>query len=403
VADGELYDPYSDEVRADPYGVYRRLRDERPLYRNERRGFWALSRFDDVRAVLADWETYTTTQGSYLQRPESGTAFLPMMVTMDPPRHTKLRALVSRAFTPRLVAELEPAVRRTAAELVDAFVQRGTADLATELAGPLPTAVIADLLGVPRADLPAFRRWSDALIQAGDPEAVEAQAAAAAASAELYAYFGALIDERRAAPVAAGDLVGSLLAASVDGEQLGRDELLGFCFLLLVAGNETTANLIANGALALAAHPDQRAEVAADPSLVPGAVEECLRFDSPITSMGRLVTRDVEWYGRSVPAGDRILVVFGAAHRDERAFEDPDRFDVHRRLPHQLGFGHGIHSCLGAALARLEARAAFEQLLGRLPDYAVCGPVERLRSGPVRGVTHVPIAFTPGDRHPPGG
>ena len=385
-----LYDPFDPLVQEDPYPTYRRLRDEHPVYRNEERSFWALSRFADVWEAVHDPTTFSSAQGIFPTPGDMMTeAFFPMMIMMDPPRHTALRALVSRAFTPRAIAQREASIRTVARELIGAFGE-GSCDLVEGLASPLPTIVIADLLGVPRDDRGDFRQWSDHLVQA-DPADPESSASALAGATRLYEYFGVILAERRERP--RDDLVSALLEAEVDDVRLTEEELLGFCFLLLVAGNETTTNLISNAAVLLAEHPDARARVAAEPALLPGAIEEALRVDSPVQGLARTLTRTVELHGEQLVAGDRVLLLYGSANRDEREFPDPDRFDVDRRSDRQLAFGHGVHYCLGASLARLEARIAFEELLAAAPAYEVAGPVERIHSGPIRGLAHLPIEF----------
>jgi cytochrome P450 len=385
------FDPYGDECHRDPYPVYRALRDHDPVYHDEERGFWALSRFADVLGALHAPTTFLNGDGISLEGQARSPH--PMIITMDPPRHDQLRALVARGFTARPVAAWEPAFRALARELIDAFADAGRVDFVEAYSGALPLLVIGNLLGIPRDGLAEFRRLGDALMNQdpADPASIEAGKAASAAILEG---IKGVIGERRRRP--GDDLVSSLLSATVDGEHLRDDEVIGFCYLLILAGTETTANLLANGVLALAAHPDQRAELRTDPSLLPGAIEEMLRWDSPVQSDARTTATAVELHGTVIPAGEKVLVLFGSAGRDEREYPGPDRFDIHRRIERHVTFGHGIHYCLGAALARLEAQVTFEELLARLPDWDVDadpGALPRVRSYMVRGPSSLPLAW----------
>jgi len=384
----QLYDPYDHRVHADPYPIYRELRDRYPLYYNEEKNFWALTRFDDVLNAANDFETFSSEGGITI---DGGGNQFPMMILMDPPRHDRLRSIVSRAFTSRRVAQIEPRIRKLADDLMDEFISKGGGDLVDALASPIPSLVIADMLGVPGEDKAKFREWSDAAIRQ-DPNVPETQKAGMVAARALYEYFGHVVEERRKKP--AEDLVTALIHAEVDGERLTQQELLGFCFLLLVAGNETTTNLISNGAIVLAENPDQRRAIREDFSLLPKAVEEILRFDGPVQGLARTLTRDAELHGQKVAVGEKILLLYGAANRDERRFDQPDVFDVNRKQRSHLAFGQGRHFCLGAALARLEGQLAFEALLKRAPEYElVSGGREYLHSGPIRGLDKLMVGF----------
>lgn len=393
IAPADLYDPFDPAVQEDPYPVYARLRAEHPVYRAARSGTWVLSRFADVQAALLDPGTYSSASGIF---PVPGgmdmtQLFLPMMIMTDPPRHTQLRALVSRGFTARRIAALEPAVSTIAGELVDGFEGAGECDLVAEFAGPLPAMVIADLLGVPREDRAQFREWSRTLVQA-DPLTDQAGPGLAAAAA-LYEYFAGFLAERRARP--REDVISALVSAEVDGHRLSEEELLGFCLLLLVAGHETTTNLLANAAVVLAGHREARGRLVREPGLLPVAVEELLRYDSPVQGLSRTLSRDVTLHGTTMAAGDTVLVLFGSANRDEHAFPRADVFDLDRRPERHLAFGRGIHFCLGAALARVEARVALQVLLQRCPDWTVdLARAQRLRSGPVRGYAALPMNWS---------
>ena len=388
----ELYDPYSHELHDNPYPVYRTLRDEHPLYYCEARDIWVLSRFEDVWEAVHDQASFSSAQGVFPGMGEyNPEQMLPVMIMMDPPRHTQLRRLVNRAFTRRRIADREPAIRGIARGLVEALADAGTGDLVEDLAKPLPSIVIADLLGVPREDRKAFRQWSDQMIQDNpDDPAVAARAMEGAAS--LLAYFADLIAERRRSP--RDDLLTALITAEVDGEHLSEEELFGMCVLLLVAGNETTTNLVSNAAVLFAQNPGQWRAIVADPSLLPGAVEECLRVDSPVQALARTLTRPVVRHDRTMNEGDKVLLVYGSANRDEREFSEPDTFDIERTIDRQLAFGHGIHFCLGAPLARLEAQIAYSELLRRSPEWAVTGAPERMHSGPIRGLLRLPVSMS---------
>ena len=385
------FDPYDHALHEDPYPTYRVLRDKHPAYWNDRLRFWALSRHEDVLAALRDPTTFSSAKGITIDA--QGREFKPMMITMDPPAHTRLRNLVAKAFTPRRVAALELRIRAIAGELLDRLATRRTADLVEEFAWPLPSTVISELLGVPPADRASFRAWSGDLVRgAHTPDLGPARLrdAAMRAAMELYRYFGDLLAERRSTP--RDDLASALLAAEIDGRALSEDELLGFCFLLLIAGHETTANLLGNALLALARRPDARAALARDPALFATAVDELLRFDAPVQGLARTLTRDVELHGRRLQAGDKVLLLFGSANRDERVFAEPDRLVLERRPNAHLAFGHGTHACLGALLAETEARLGLALLLARLPEYEVVeAEVERLHSGPIRGLARLPV------------
>jgi cytochrome P450 len=384
------YSPFDPKVIADPYPVYRELRDHSPAYWSPDASSWVLSRYDDVSAALTDPATYSSASGIFPAPPgvDMTELFLPMLIMSDPPRHTQLRHLVSKAFTPRRIAGLETHIQTLVDDLLDKTPETGAWDFVSGFAGPLPAIVIADMLGVPREDRDRFRSWSTTLIQSNPIRGEFGPGLDAAAA--LYDYFTAFLAERRAHP--RDDLMTALVQAEVDGEHLSEEELLGFCLLLLVAGHETTTNLLSNSAVILAQHPESRRQLADNPDLVPAAVEELLRYDSPVQGLGRTLTRPVDLHGQSMKAGDTVLLLFGSANRDDHAFPDADHFDINRHPERQVAFGRGIHFCLGASLARLEARIALQALLARHRDWDVdLDSAVRLRSGPIRGYVSLPV------------
>lgn len=393
------FNPYDPKLHEDPYPVYRELRDRYPLYRNDELDFWALSRREDVAKALLSPNTYISGKGIAvgLGEPPAGsgaTASVPLLIMMDGHEHQQLRGLVSGAFSPRRVAALEPAIRKIATNLIDRLCDRAEPDLVLDFSNPFPTTVIAELLGVPSADHNQFKEWSNKITQF-DPAKTDGvhPSAESGPAAELAAYLVAVIEERRKEP--RDDLLSRLIAAEVEGRKLSLPELIGFSFLLLVAGHETTTNLISNALVLLDQYPDERKKLIEDPSLIPNAVEEFLRFDAPVQGLARTLTRDVEWHGETIPEGGQVLLLFASANRDERYFSEPDRFDVTRSAKDHLAFGFGKHFCLGSGLARLEARIAFETLLARIPDFRLCDDkVERLCSGPIRGAVKLPVALS---------
>ena len=384
------YSPFDPEVIADPYPVYRELRDKAPAYWSPEASSWVLSRYDDVCAALTDPATYSSASGIFPTPPgvDMTQLFLPMLIMSDPPRHTQLRHIVSKAFTPRRIAGLETSIHTIVDDLLNQAPDAGTWDFVSGFAGPLPAIVIADMLGVPREDRQQFRTWSTTLIQSNPTRGEFGPGLDAAAA--LYDYFSAFLAERRTDP--RDDLMTALVHAEVDGQHLSEEELLGFCLLLLVAGHETTTNLLSNSAVVLAHHPESRWQLADNPDLVPPAVEELLRYDSPVQGLARTLTRQVDLHGQRMKAGDTVLMLFGSANRDDQAFPDADHFDIHRSPDRQVAFGRGIHFCLGAALARMEARIALQALLTRHRDWDVdLDSAARLRSGPIRGFASLPV------------
>ena len=387
--------PFSYEFHEDPYPIYRWLRDDVPLYRNERLDFWALSRFRDVLPALVDWETYSSVEGIVLERldPRMLEA-TPMMIFLDPPRHDRLRKLVSRAFTPRRVASLEPFVRAIAVRLLEPLAAQGGGDFVKDFSTPLPMDVIFTLLGVPEADRRQLREWMDLALDR-DPDTPTIPARALEASLHQMRYWYELLGELRRRPT--DGLMCALLEAELETDdgptRLTDGEIVGFCSLLGGAGNETTTKLLANAAVLFARHPLEYRKVLENPARIPDAVEEILRHSSPAQYAARTVTRDVEWYGETVPRGARILLLIGAANRDEREYRDPECFDIDREIPEPLGFGQGVHFCLGASLARLESRVALEEFVRRFPRYTVDeAGCRRVHMSNVHGFESVPFS-----------
>jgi cytochrome P450 len=388
------FNPFDYEMHENPYPTYARLREEAPCYHNQEMGFWVLSRFDDVLEGYRDWENFTSTKGIALE--EVGTASAPSMIGMDPPVQTKLRKLVVRAFNPKRVGALEPRIRALTTGFLDELVEEGACDLIERFAALLPSDVISTLLGAPAEDHASLRIWTETMMHRADGVSAIPKAASLA-SKNLLEYFAGLIAAKRKKP--AEDLVSGLVEADLDGRRLTDPEILGFCFLLISGGNETTEKLIANTIHQLSRHPDQRAEIIANPTLIPDAIEESLRFRSPTQYMVRATTGEVERHGQRIPEGGRVVLLIGAANHDPRRFVDPGRFDIKRKMAQHLAFGFGVHFCLGARLARLEAKIAMEEIHKRLPDYQVDeSGVSVVHAGNVAGLATLPISFTPSNR-----
>lgn len=395
-ADVLEFDPYSDVFFDDPYDVYRRLRDEAPVYRNDHYGFYALSRYDDVVAASRDWRTFTSTEGITLdvlcdpttQGPTPGGTPAGQIIFMDPPDHDRMRNLVSRVFTPKAVADLEPMIRGLIRRhLDDALAGGPDFDAVADFSGPFPVEVISTMLGVPEGDRQQIRHWTDAMLsrEPGDPKPTQP---GMEAGLNLGIYVYELAQAKRARPEP--DMISGLCEAGLTDE-----EVAGFSILLAAAGSETVTKLVGNGAVLFARHPDQWRLVRQDRELLVPAVEEILRYWAPSQYQGRWATQATAWHGVEIPAHSPVVLVTGAANRDERAYPDPDRFDVRRPLKLNVGFGHGIHTCLGAALARLESRIAFEELADRCVELTVDeSQCRRVNMSNVAGYSSVPVTVS---------
>jgi cytochrome P450 len=402
LADIDLTDPDRFAAAGPPHEAFRLLRAEAPVYRHPGRhgdDFWVITRYADVRRVSLDQATFSSARRSTILRewtPEELEGLRHQMINMDPPRHTKYRRIVNLGFSPKMVNRLEPHIRQMSNRIIDTVASRGECDFVTAVAAELPLQVIVEMMGVPIEDRHLVFDWSNKMIGFDDPEYSASADTGAMAAAEMYMYAQELATARRRCP--RDDLASVLLHAEVEGERLSELDFNSFFLMLLVAGNETTRNLISGGMLVLLEHPAERARLLADPRLMPAAVEEMLRWVSPVMYFVRTATRDVELHGQTVREGERVTIWYGSANRDAEVFPEPDRFDVRREPNDHLAFGIGPHFCLGANLARLEIRIMFEELLRRLPDLELAGPVVRLRSNFINGIKSMPVRFTP-ERH----
>lgn len=394
-----VLDPYDYDFHEDPYPYYKRLRDEAPLYRNEELGFWALSRHQDVLQGFRNSTTLSNKFGVSLDPASRGPHASKTMsfLAMDDPAHLRLRTLVSKGFTPRRIRELEPRVTEIAVQHLDTMLEKaadsggdGTVDYVDEFAGKLPMDVISELMGVPQKDRAQVRAWADGVMHR-DEGVTDVPPAAVEASINLIVYYQEMVAERRRK--ATDDLTTALLEAEIDGDRLTDDEILGFMFLMVIAGNETTTKLLANAAFWGAKFPDQLAPVYADLDRVPLWVEETLRYDTSSQILARTVAGELTLYDTTIPDGDVVLLLPGSAHRDERVFDNPDDYLIGREIGSKLvSFGSGAHFCLGAHLARMEARVALTELFKRIRGYEVDeANAVRVHSSNVRGFAHLPI------------
>lgn len=400
---GVVFNPFVPSFKKNPYLQYGRLRAGEPVHYSGALQAWVLTRYEDCLAMVRDHETFSSDSRNAAgpiadviarQRQQSTLGSADTILGLDPPRHTTLRALVSRAFTPRRVQELRPRIEDIARTLLDAADRNGRSgsefDLMEALAQPLPVIVIAELLGISPGDRLQFKEWSNTIAETTNLlQSEEMQERVRRTTEELVEYFGREIDARARAP--RDDLITALVQAEEDGQRLRREDVLAFCILLLVAGNETTTNLVGNGLAALLDHPEAVEALRAAPDGIPDAVEEMLRYDSPVQGLARFATRDTEIGGTRIGRGDILLAMVGAANRDPEVFPDPDAFDLERGGGRHLSFGQGVHYCLGAPLARLEADVVFRALLGRYETIEAAGPIERGGTLLLRGPVSFPV------------
>jgi cytochrome P450 len=386
------FDPYDVDIAKDPYPTYRRLREEAPLYYNEKYDFYAVSRYADCDAGLPDWQTFSSARGAILELIKANIELPPgTLIFEDPPVHDIHRSLLVKVFTPRRVSALEPQVREYCRRCLDPLVGEERFDLIAALGAEMPSKVIGMLLGIPESDQAAIREYVDNNLRTRAGEAMEIDDSNFV-SGDMFADY---VDWRAKHP--SNDLMTDLLNAEFDDENgvrrtLTRQEVLTYVTVVAGAGNETTTRLIGWMGSLLAEHPDQRADLVADPSLIPNAVEEVLRYQPPGPLVARYVTKDVELYGETVPAGSVMLFLLASANRDDRRFPDGDSFDIHRPVTQHLGFGYSVHYCMGAALARLEGRVALEELLARFPKWEVDRDGAKLgQTSTVRGWETLPI------------
>jgi cytochrome P450 len=378
------YDPL--KFYDDPYPVYRALRDAEPVYHNDERGVWVLSRYSDVQDAARDPGTFSNSRGVDID--VEAFSFGPGdFLDLDPPRHDELRQIVRQDFLPKRIKLLEEPMRRTVDELIDALIQRGSGDFAQDFAQRLPLLMICDLLGVPREDYALMEDWLVRTVERV-PDQVAIEDDFQKAGEEMYEYVAAAVADRARRP--RDDMFTTLAGAVKDG-RLAPEEIDGLTRVILIAGIHTTSTLISNSLLLLQPRPDDRRRLAAAPAAIPAAVEELLRYDSPIQWLGRTTIADARVGDVVIPAGEHVVLLWASANRDERKFSDPDTLDLRRMPKHHVAFGEGVHFCIGAPLARLESRIAFEILFKRIPEYEIVGPVERMFSRQERGISRLPV------------
>jgi cytochrome P450 len=389
------YSPYAYEIHEDPYPVYARMRAEAPVYRNDELDFWALSRHADVLAAFRNVDAFSNSFGVSLDPSAFGPDAHKFMsfLALDPPRHTRMRSLVGKGFTPSKVAQMEEGIRAIAVGHLGPALERGTFDFIADFAGKVPMDVISELVWVPPIDRGEIRRLADLVVHR-EEGILDVPQAGMDAALSLVGYYQGMVDERRAAP--RDDLTSALAVAELDGERLTDEEIVAFLFLMVVAGNETTTKLLGNAWYWAWRHPDQRAKPFEEMDRVSDWVEETLRFDTSSQMLLRVARTDLELHGARIGRGDRVLLLVGSANRDESVFPDPDRYDLDRDTSKLVSFGSGRHFCMGAPLARLEARVALRELLDRISDYEVHPDgLERVHSVNVRGLAALPTTVTP--------
>ncbi len=390
------FNPLSADFFYDPYETYRRMRDESPCYHSEQYGFYALTRYDDVVAAHRDWETFTSTRGISIDQLTGQSSFVPSsIIFLDPPEHETMRKLVSRVFTPRAVADLEPLIRRIIGGYLDRLDPGEEMDWLGDVAAPFPVEVISAILGIPEADRQQFRHWVDLLLWR-EPDNPGMTQEGMEAGIHLGAFVYELVREKRRRP--ADDMLSGLTQVEVEGDdgvpqRLTDEDIAGFATLIGAAGSETVTKMVGNGVVLFHRHPDEWRKVLDDPEAkLPVAMEEVLRYWAPSQYQGRFATRDSTWHGVEIPADAPVILVTGAANRDERAYPDPDHFDIDREPRLSVSLGHGIHLCLGAALARLESRIAFDEIRQRFPRFEVDEDgCERVHMSNVAGYSRVPV------------
>ena len=387
------FNPYDEKLQQEPFGIYEQLRTKQPVYYNERRGFWVISRYEDVKAAFRNHEQFSSAEGVTLIYDSDGRATdaslnADILITSDEPHHKRLRDLVQRAFTSRHIQKLEPRLRSIVSELFDEVLQGGQCDYAAEFAGVYPATVICELLGCDEEHRSLFKRTADDLVRNADSPLLETLKR----NEEMLTVVSAHVQARKERRE--DDLISALLDARIDGESLSDTDLFGFIFLLLIAGTETTTNLLTNALVFLEDNRMLRKRLVETPELVPQVIEELLRLESPVQGLSRTTRQKVIIAGTEIPAGERVLLLIGAANRDERKFNVPDAIDLSREQRDHLAFGYGVHFCLGASLARLEAKVGLEETLRRIPLYSIDRPAaQRLKSGPIRGFSRLPITF----------
>lgn len=387
------YDPFAARIQEDPYPYYRVLRDTYPVYYNERRDFWTLSRFADIQAAARQWEVYSNQNGVELDATQD---FYPdtfgpgIVINTDPPEHERIRKVVHKAFTPKQIQSLEGRIRTTVGELLDALTEQPKADLAEDFTWRLPVSTISYLLGFPEADHRYLERvmydFEARQSEPGEADHFDLPDRAQQAGEELAGYIAEAVSERRKRPK--DDLLSVIVEAERAG-QLAPDEPRGLTFILVMAGIDTTACLLSNTLHRLEDRPDDRRRLVEDPATIPGAVEEMIRWEAPVQGLARVATGDTTLHGETIPAGASVWLAYAAANRDERRFPDPDRLDLFREQRRHLGFGEGIHHCIGAPLARLESRIALQEFFGRFDEYEIVEPSERLHQHTTRGWSHL--------------
>ncbi len=402
--------------RYEQHGAFEALRRRPGLHWNDGnesvKGWWNITRYDDVLYVSRHPEVFSSeggiTQFEPVDPDEQVAAAAgngKMLITMDPPRHVKLRRLVNKGFTPRAVSAMESEIRQITNQLLDDIAKKGRCDFVLDVSAQLPLAVICGMMGLERKDWDLMFQLTNKVLGQGDPEyqtdvpedqrgTIEAaRITGNMGTMQMFGFFAQLLQQRQANK--GHDLVSILVDSEVEGEKLTEEDILWFCFLLILAGNETTRNAISGGLVALCEHPEQRARLQADMSLLPQAVEEILRWVSPVTHMSRVALQDTEINGFPIKKGERVTMWYPSVNRDASVFREPDRFDITRTPNEHLAFGIGEHFCLGAGFARLELKVIFEELFRRFPDIQIDGPVERLRSTFIGGIKHLPVKFTP--------